>query len=93
MLQGKGLGRLDDIDQLTMFADYRVPVTLRELGILRYSNELEQKVALSCKKTSFLVLKICEGSPLATRGIFGAMSVVLSDYRLCGDKQRLRASL
>lgn len=29
-----------DIDQLTMFADYRVPQILRQLGILEYSEEL-----------------------------------------------------
>jgi hypothetical protein len=33
-----------DIEQLTMFADYRVPVTLLQLGILTYSPELLHKV-------------------------------------------------
>lgn len=33
-----------DIDQLTMFADYRVPVVLRTMGVLRYSQQLEDKV-------------------------------------------------
>lgn len=41
---GRGLGDFHDIDQLTMFADYRVPVTLAELGILSYSPELLRKV-------------------------------------------------
>lgn len=41
---GKGLGRFDDIAQLTMFADYRVPVVLRVMGVLDYSEELEQQV-------------------------------------------------
>eukprot|EP01026_Neomeris_dumetosa_P011888 TRINITY_DN14207_c0_g1_i1.p1 TRINITY_DN14207_c0_g1~~TRINITY_DN14207_c0_g1_i1.p1 ORF type:complete len:349 (-),score=31.03 TRINITY_DN14207_c0_g1_i1:122-1075(-) len=42
--QGEGLGKFDDIDSLTMFADYRVPVVLRELGILQYSEELQRLV-------------------------------------------------
>lgn len=41
---GKGLGAFWDVDQLTMFADYRVPVVLRTLGILTYSKELEDKI-------------------------------------------------
>ena len=43
-MQGKGLGDFHDIDRLTMFADYRVPVVLRELGVLKYSKELDAKV-------------------------------------------------
>ena len=43
-LQGQDLGEFHDIDQLTMFADYRVPVTLKELGILKYDKDLEAKV-------------------------------------------------
>ncbi|EFJ39686.1 hypothetical protein VOLCADRAFT_120119 [Volvox carteri f. nagariensis] len=41
---GEGLGAFCDIDQLTMFADYRVPVVLRNMGILSYSEELAAKV-------------------------------------------------
>lgn len=43
-LQGEGLGSFHDIGKLTMFADYRVPVVLRELGILKYSDLLAEKV-------------------------------------------------
>ena len=43
-MQGQGLGRFDDISALTMFADYRVPVVLRQMGILTYSRELAGKV-------------------------------------------------
>ena len=42
--QGKGLGEFHDIDKLTMFADYRVPVVLRDLGVLKYSKELDAMV-------------------------------------------------
>lgn len=41
---GRGLGKFKDIAELTMFADYRVPVVLRKLGVLRYSRELAEMV-------------------------------------------------
>lgn len=37
---GQGLGRFDDADQLTAFADYKIPQVLEALGVLRYSDEL-----------------------------------------------------
>jgi hypothetical protein len=37
---GKGFGRFDDLDNLTAFADYRLPQVLRDTGILEYSPEL-----------------------------------------------------
>ncbi len=33
--------RVRDLDALTMFADYKVPQVLRQLGVLAYSDELE----------------------------------------------------
>nr|XP_002129448.1 queuosine salvage protein-like [Ciona intestinalis] len=42
--EGQGLGEFRNIDQLTMFADYRVPQTLEYFGILQYSKELKQKL-------------------------------------------------
>lgn len=41
---GKGPGAFADLGKLTMFADYRVPVVLRQLGILRYAPELAAAV-------------------------------------------------
>lgn len=41
---GAGLGAFHDLHRLTTFADYRVPVVLRQLGILSYSTELAAKV-------------------------------------------------
>lgn len=38
--RGQGLGHFDDIDEVTMFADYRVPQVLVHFGCLEYSNEL-----------------------------------------------------
>jgi hypothetical protein len=40
----KDWGAFADIDQLTAFADYKLPQVLRELGILRYTRALAQKV-------------------------------------------------
>ncbi|KAI1285565.1 hypothetical protein HDE_11950 [Halotydeus destructor] len=40
--EGKGLGQFDDIDTLTMFADYRVPQVLVYFNALEYSDELKQ---------------------------------------------------
>ncbi len=42
--QGKGRGCFFDMDQLTAFADYKLPQLLRHLGILHYSQELAEKV-------------------------------------------------
>jgi len=39
-----GLG-ISDLDRLSAFADYIVPVGLRVLGIFRYSDALEQAIA------------------------------------------------
>ena len=38
--EGQGWGAFGDIDQITMFADYRVPQVLQHLGMLRYSDGL-----------------------------------------------------
>ena len=58
-MQGKGLGAFPDIGELTMFADYRVPVVLRQLDILQYSPELAHKVLHHCCCT--LVCATCQG--------------------------------
>lgn len=41
---GRGLGSFRDLERLTAFADYKVPQVLRELGVLRYSEELSALV-------------------------------------------------
>lgn len=40
----KGIGKLSDLDQLTAFADYKLPQVLRHLGILRYDDELAMRI-------------------------------------------------
>ena len=42
--EGQGPGRFDDITELTMFADYRVPQCLQYLGVLNYSEDLRQRI-------------------------------------------------
>ena len=41
---GSGLGRFDDLDQLTAFADYKVPQVLRRLGMLVYDESLSATI-------------------------------------------------
>ncbi|KAF4549122.1 putative queuosine salvage protein [Elsinoe fawcettii] len=42
--EGKGYGEFHDIDNLTMFADYRVPQQLHSLGCLSYSPKLDHVI-------------------------------------------------
>lgn len=41
---GRGLGAFTDVDKLSCFADYRVPVVLRHMGIMQYDEALAAKV-------------------------------------------------
>jgi hypothetical protein len=43
-LDGDALGTFHDLDQLTAFADYKVPQILRQFGILEYSPELARTI-------------------------------------------------
>jgi hypothetical protein len=43
---GRGWGRYDDIQELTAFADYKLPQVLRELGILSYHHSLAERIDL-----------------------------------------------
>ena len=45
---GRGPGEFADIDDLTVFADYKLPQVLRELGIISYHPTLAEKVD-SCR--------------------------------------------
>lgn len=56
-LQGRGLGAFSDIEELTMFADYRVPVVLRVMSILKFSPELTAKVRVSSALVSSCIQK------------------------------------
>ncbi len=41
---GQSWGNLSDLDQLTAFADYKVPQVLRQLGILVYTDALSETI-------------------------------------------------
>lgn len=43
-LAGSPLAEFSDLDQLTAFADYKVPQILREMGVLEYAEELASTV-------------------------------------------------
>ena len=43
-LAGSPLAEFDDLDQLTAFADYKVPQILREMGVMVYDQQLAQIV-------------------------------------------------
>src|SRR5262249_3112088 len=42
---GQGWGRFNDLEQLTVYADYKLPQVLRRAGILRYTPELTTRIA------------------------------------------------
>lgn len=44
VFEGKGDGGFEDISSITMFADYRLPQILANLGALKYSEELLEKL-------------------------------------------------
>ncbi|OAK99055.1 hypothetical protein IQ06DRAFT_378870 [Phaeosphaeriaceae sp. SRC1lsM3a] len=41
---GEGYGEFDDIDKITMFADYRIPQMLHSLGVMWYCPPLENRI-------------------------------------------------
>jgi hypothetical protein len=43
-LRERGLGRFEDLDELTLFADNLVPHVLRSLGVLVYSPDLAKRI-------------------------------------------------
>jgi hypothetical protein len=44
VLEGKGLGSFSDMEELTAFADYKLPQVLRHVGALEYSPGLAERV-------------------------------------------------
>jgi hypothetical protein len=104
---GDGLGAFADIAALTMFADYRVPVVLRQLGILRYSPQLAEAVAAGkqlaagsdeeveirgCSIAAVEALRDALGGAAARAGRAGPSALAL-DWHLweCGEASRLTA--
>ena len=44
VFDGKGIGGIGNMDRLTAFADYKIPQSLRKLGILCYTDDLGSRV-------------------------------------------------
>lgn len=44
MFDSKALGKLSHLDELTAFADYKIPQMLRRLGVIKYSKDLAEKI-------------------------------------------------
>jgi hypothetical protein len=44
LFNGEGYGALEHLDEFTACADYKLPQSMRKLGIFSYSNELTQKI-------------------------------------------------
>ena len=42
--QGQGYGEFNDIGSITIMADYIVPAVLRQIGVLKYSSILANKI-------------------------------------------------
>ncbi len=43
-LDGKGLGSFSDTEELTAFADYKLPQVLRHLGVMNYLSSLAERI-------------------------------------------------
>lgn len=50
--KGQGYGELNDIESVTMFADYIVPAVLQQLGVLKYSPSLSNIIESNREITS-----------------------------------------
>lgn len=93
--------QLPDIDQLTTFADYRVPQLLRDLEILVYCNELatlvDQQVEIACYSDDELSIRAATVEAVEqivaalSNAQGGPLTAVETDWYLwqVGEKRRL----
>jgi hypothetical protein len=95
--QGKDWGAFLDLDQLTAFADYKLPQLLRSAGVLEYSEELAQLVdhMVAIEPDSLPEIEIRSATvwgvewlrrALRARGVIRSASAI--DYRLWLDSQQ-----
>ena len=82
--KGKDLGAFRDIRLVTMFADYRVPVTLLEMGVLRYSDQLKSIVQRreTIPSGSEMEVEIRAATVQAVELIIGEMAAEFKDKEL-----------
>ncbi|MFN4151235.1 MAG: queuosine salvage family protein [Candidatus Sericytochromatia bacterium] len=45
MIHGRNRNIFYDIDKITVFSDYRIPQTLRKLGLIKYNLDLSEKIS------------------------------------------------
>lgn len=94
---GEGWGALEEMEQLTVYADYKLPQVLRRMGVLKYSEDLAAKVdravelpAGSREEVEIRVATIWAGE-LLRRGLagrFGWVNAIHVDYYLWAEGQR-----
>jgi hypothetical protein len=84
-LEGHGLGRFDDLDRLTIFADNLVPHVLRVDGVLRYDEQLAARIdaehLISAHSPEEIEIRAC-----------AVHAVELMVQALCSAGQRITAS-
>lgn len=77
---GKGPGAFHDIDDLTVFADYKLPQALRRFGILNYRTGLAEKV------DSRTLLPPCGGEEVEIRACtIWACELIMREYARRGE--------
>lgn len=87
--EGKGLGEFHNIDQITMFADYRVPQALEHFGVLEYSDDLKEKLKLKepLHPGHRIELEIRGTSIEATERLVSAVKQAAIQVQSCTDTQ------
>ncbi len=98
LFEGKGVGKLRNIDKLTACADYKVPMVLREHGVLEYSQELAQKIdsGLEIPKGSAEEVEIRANTihavelirDLAKLKSPGVTAMAINDHLWCAGQQK-----
>lgn len=77
--QGEGAGDFIDIDDLTVFADYKLPQVLRRLGILEYHPDLAGKV------DSRVLIPKCSREEVEIRAsTIRACELIIEEYAAAG---------
>ncbi|XP_013412543.1 queuosine salvage protein-like isoform X1 [Lingula anatina] len=84
---GEGLGNFDDIDTITMFADYRIPQALVYFGVLEYSDALWEmlKSDATFRSGDRLEVEIRGCSIWATELVNQEIQDLMAADEACGD--------
>ncbi|HBD08790.1 MAG TPA: hypothetical protein DCZ69_11065 [Syntrophobacteraceae bacterium] len=84
---GRDWGAFEDVDQLTAFADYKLPQVLRHLGIISYCPDLEQRIdrrvlLLPGSEEEIEIRATTIYAVAALRRIFGEVGIHTSDMAI-----------